>query len=437
MKHENARETALNLLLRIEIKGAYLDRLLVSPEFRGLEDRDRSFARELISGVERWKLRLDRIIDRYYTRTARPLSPGIRNILRLGLYQLMFMNSVPARAAVNESVEMAVKVQGRGAGGLVNALLRRFTREGEPSDWPPDSAERLSAQQSYPLWIAQRWVAHFGEEDAEFIMRSGNEKHPVFIRVNSLKTNAESLSRLLEEKGYSISRIPEMPWYLSLSGAEGIFDTDEFRNGLFTAQDPSAGLASLLLAPAPGEKVLDLCAAPGGKATHLAELMGDKGRVTAVDTHPGRLRMVGMAAERLGISSVATIRADARTYREEEKFDRILLDAPCMGTAVFTKRPDMKWNRNEADIPRLTALQKEMLENAASLLKPGGWLVYSTCSLEPEENTEQVDRFIQGHPEFTPEFDSRFAQYRTGYGYLVFPQLMQGTGAFVSRMKRV
>ncbi|MHB9029294.1 MAG: 16S rRNA (cytosine(967)-C(5))-methyltransferase RsmB [Candidatus Latescibacterota bacterium] len=437
MKKENARETALDLLLRIDIGGAYLDRLLASPDFRNLDSRDRSFARELISGVERWKLRLDRIVDRYYTRAAKPLSPEIRNILRLGLYQIMFMDSVPARAAVNESVEMAIKVQGRGAGGLVNAILRRYTREGEPADWPSDSAERLSVQYSYPLWIARRWVANFGVEDAEPIMRAGNEKHPVFVRVNLLKTNPESLSRLLEEQGYSVSQIPEMPGYLSLFSAEGVFDTDAFQAGLFNAQDPSAGLASLLLAPLPGERVLDLCAAPGGKATHLAELMGDAGRITAVDIHPGRLRLVRTTAERLGISSVTTVVGDARSYGEGERYDRVLLDAPCMGTAVFSKRPDMKWSRNEEDIPRLTALQKEMLDNAASLIKPEGRLVYSTCSLEPEENTEQVDSFLDRHPDFEPEYDNRFEQFQTEHGYLVFPHRMHGTGAFASRMKRV
>jgi 16S rRNA (cytosine967-C5)-methyltransferase len=437
MKKEISRETALSILLRIDIGGAYLDRLLASPEFRKLDSRDRAFARELISGVERWKLRLDRIADRFYTTAAKPLSPEVRNILRLGLYQLMFMDSVPDRAAVNESVEMAVRVQGRGAGGLVNAILRRFTREGEPDDWPADTAERLSVQYSYPLWMSRRWITHFGTENAESIMRAGNEKHPVFIRVNSLRTNPESLYRLLEDQGYSVAPVPEMPGYLSLGSAEGIFDSEMFQAGLFTAQDPSAGLASLLLAPEPGERVLDLCAAPGGKATHLAELMGDAGQVTAADIHPGRLRLVSAAAQRLGISSVTTIEADARTFGKGERYDRILLDAPCMGTAVFAKRPDMKWTRSEADVSRLATLQEEMLDNAAALIQPEGLLVYSTCSLEPEENTEQVGRFLRRHPDFEVAYDARFGQFHTDNGYLVFPHRMHGTGAFASRMKRV
>lgn len=437
MNETNARKVALELLLRIEVGGAYLDRVLSTPSFRALDSRDRGFARELVAGVERWKLRLDRIVDMYYTKRADALSPEIRAIMRLGLYQLMFLNSVPPRAAVHESVEMAARIQGKGAGGLVNALLRRFTREGEPQNWPEDPAEYLALFHSYPLWLSRRWTGRFGVETTGEIMRAGNERHPIFVRVNPLRTTPDELAGRLSGEGLAASPVKEMPGYLALSSSEGLFDTPSFREGLMTVQDPSAGLASILLDPRPGETVLDLCAAPGGKTTHLAEMMRDTGRVVALDIHAGRLRLVREAAGRLGLSSVETVEGDARSFGENEGYDRVLVDAPCMGTAVFSKRPDMKWGRKEEDIPRLVELQREMFENAARLVRPGGRLVYSTCSLEPEEDTVQVADFLKHHPEFVQDSDPRFESYRSEVGYLVLPHRMCGSGAFAAGMKRV
>jgi 16S rRNA (cytosine967-C5)-methyltransferase len=439
MAEKTAREIALDLLLRIEKGGAYSDRILSGPLVAGLDSRDRSFIRELVSGVERWKLRLDRTIDLYYTKRANMLSPEIRMVLRLGIYQLGFLDSIPSWAAVNESVNMADRAQGKAAGGLVNAILRRYTREGEPGDWPADQAERLSQEHSYPLWLTRRWLANFGPETAENILRASNERHPVLLRANRLKMERGGLIDALAREGYLASALEEMPAYVSVPEPEGLFDTALFREGVFTAQDPSAGMAPSLLDPMPGESVLDLCAAPGGKTTHLAELMGDRGQILAVDTHPGRLAMVTESAGRLGIASISTVAGDALTFGagEERRFDRVLLDAPCMGTAVFSKRLDMKWRREEADIARLAELQHAMLENAALLLKPGGILVYSTCSLEPEENTLQIENFLDGHPEFSAVTDERFDRFKNDRGFLILPNLMRGTGAFAAKMKRV
>jgi 16S rRNA (cytosine967-C5)-methyltransferase len=435
---KSPRETALEVLLRIESGGAYGDRVLSSPRISMYDFRDRSFIRELVNGVMRWKLRLDRTIDRYYVKRADSLSPPIRMILRLGLYQLMCLNSVPARAAVHESVGMASRVQGKGAGGLVNALLRRFTRDGEPQEWPDDPAERLSLELSYPLWLARRWIEHFGRETAEILMRTGNERHPVCIRLNALRTSAAGLIRALSEDGFEASGIGAMPGYLSVREAEGLFGCRSFQSGLFAVQDPSAAMASILLDPEPGGTVLDLCAAPGGKTTHIAELTGDRGHILAVDIHPGRCRLVEETASRLGYTSIMVAEGDACTFGGDsgERFDRVLLDAPCTGTAVYAKRPDMKWRKEESDIPRLAMLQMEMLENAARLTKPGGTLVYSTCSLEPEENSDLVRAFLRERPDFVPKRDERFAEFSIDYGYLILPHRMHGTGAFAAKLER-
>jgi 16S rRNA (cytosine967-C5)-methyltransferase len=432
------RETALDLLMRIESGGAFGDRILSSPRMSEYSPRDRSFIRELVNGVVRWKLRLDRTIDAYYTQRAESLSPQVRMILRLGLYQLMFLNSVPAHAAVNESVGMAAGKQGKGAGGLVNALLRRFTREGEPVDWPDDPAERLSLEYSHPLWIARRWIGHFGATTAERILRAGNDRHPVSIRTNTARISPDDLAVALSGAGFETAPVEGMPGYLTVAEAEGLFDSEPFRKGLFSVQDPSAGMAALLLDPIPGESALDLCSAPGGKTTHIAELMRDRGRVLAVDVRKARCGLVREAAGRLGLTSIEVEEGDARSFGEEGAlFDRVLLDAPCTGTAVFSKRPDMKWRRSEEDVYRLAALQGEMMERAARLVKPGGVLAYSTCSLEPEENERIVEAFLEAHPEFVVETDPRFEGHESGPGYLILPHRMLGTGAFAAKLRRV
>jgi 16S rRNA (cytosine967-C5)-methyltransferase len=435
----SSRDTALELLMRIESGGAYGDRILSSPLVLRHEPRDRSFIRELVNGVMRWKLRLDRTIDMYYTKRPGSLSPSIRMILRLGLYQLMFVNSVPAHAAVHESVEAARRLQGSGAGGLVNALLRRFTREGESPEWPDDPAERLSQKHSYPLWLARRWIDCFGSETASEIMRAGNNRHVVSLRTNSLRTTASELMRLLSGEGFEAVEGGEIPGYLLLSEAEGLFESESFRKGLFTAQDQSAAMAPLMLAPLPGEIVLDLCAAPGGKTTFLAEMTGDSGRIVAVDANPGRCGIIRDSAGRLGLTSIEVVEGDAVVYCpvNGELFDRVLLDAPCMGTAVLSKRPDMKWRRSEPDVARLAELQRTLLDNAAKLVKPGGILVYSTCSLEPEENSGLIGAFLGDHPDFLPETGMSWSGWPVAYGCLILPHRMHGTGAYAVKMRYV
>ncbi len=433
----NTRELALHFMTRVEQEGAYADRLLSSHKVSGLEQRDRSFVRELLLGVLRWKLRLDHIIDSYYKRKSKKtLAPDVRNIIRLGLFQIIFMNSVPDHAAVNESVEIASRRFGRSVGGLVNAILRRFSREGEPAVKSSDPLEKLSVEKSYPLWIVKRWSAHFGIETAEAIMAAGNEKHAVTIRVNSTKTDSDFLVSELGREGFDLSP-SGMPGYFNVLKGSGLFDTGAFAKGLFAVQDSATSMASLLLAPIPGEKILDLCSAPGGKATHIAELMNDKGIVDAVDINPGRIGLVREAAERLGLESIRCLEGDSVEFgsKADTLYDRVLFDTPCTGTGVFSKRPDMKWRRKADDFEAITKLQKAIFGNAASLVKPGGILVYSTCSLEPEENEDMVNRFNKENG-FTVEIDDRFKDFEIDCGYLILPQQMFGTGAFAVKLRR-
>jgi 16S rRNA (cytosine967-C5)-methyltransferase len=429
------RTLALELLLRVEREGAYADRLFSSKSLEALSVRDRAFVRELVLGVLRWKLRLDRIINGYYQRKDKPMTIEVRTVLRLGLLQLLFMDSVPDWAAVSESVSMARTIKDGRSSGLVNAILRRTTREGEPPLGTEDPAERLSVLYSHPRWLVVKWLRIFGPETTESILGAGNSKHPITVRVNTLRTNAVSLRDRLGAEGITTEPVDLAPGYLMVADAHGLFDTDSFREGLFTVQDPATELAVALLDPHPGERILDLCAAPGGKATAIAELSDDKAQVTALDLNAARLGLVTQAAERLGIGSIAFVEGDATSYTAGERYDRVLCDVPCTGTAVFSKRPDMKWRRTPEDSTRMAEVQKSILKNAYDLAKPGGIIVYSTCSLEPEEDEDVIAWFLAQFPADL-ERDERFLRFETPAGYRIFPHQMVGTGAFASRLRK-
>ncbi len=436
-REQSPRKTACDILARIERGKSFADRILAGPLVAGLDTRDRNFVRELVLGVTRHRLRLDRILENCYNKSFASMEDVLKNILRTGVYQIMFMDGVPDFAAVNESVELATVVRDKRAGGMVNALLRRFLREGEPP-FPADTADRLEVEYSHPRWLLDRWIGLFGPVETEKILRAGMEKHPVFIRAREGRIDAPGLAVVLAGEGFRTRPAEGPDGYLAVEGGTGLFDTAAFRDGLFTSQDPSAGMAVLLLDPRPGERVLDLCSAPGGKASQCAERMEDRGTVTAVDLNANRLNLVRETAERMGLSSIATMRGDARTFSGPggRLFDRVLLDAPCTGTGVFSKRPDMKWRLAEEDSERLAGLQREMLGNAAGLVAPGGMLVYSTCTLEPAENEDVVKWFLDTHPEYTLAASERFAAFGTTAGCRILPHHLCGAGAFAAPLQR-
>lgn len=435
------RGIALTLLGRIEEEGAFADRILAADPVAALPDRDRQFVRELVLGTLRWRSRLDHVVVTFAGRPLGKIDPPVRDILRLGLYQFMFMNSVPDFAAVDESVRLARTVRGTGASGLVNALLRRFQREGEPP--PPDGdADRIAVTRAHPRWLVQRWVERFGVETTEAICQVGVEKHPVFLRARRGRATADELAELLAEKGFGSTPVPDYPDYLALAKATGLFESEPFTEGLCTVQDPAAGMAVDLLDPQPGEHILDCCAAPGGKTTRIAELMEDRGRVTAMDVHAGRLGLVSGAAGRLGLTSVVCVTGDALEFADapENGYDRVLVDAPCTGTGVLAKRPDMKWSMTPEDIPRMAEIQTAMLGHMSGLVRPGGVLVYSTCTLEPEENEVVVNCFLDAHEDFSLEpagvFGDVSSDAAVKVGNLVLPHEGAGTGAYAVKLIR-
>ncbi len=435
------RELALKILFDIEKNKAYLNISFQNHiDEAGLPARDAAFVKELTYGVMQQRLYLDFIIESFSSVKMKKISPCVLSCLRMGLYQLFFMDKVPASAAVNESVKLAKKYGHGASAGFTNAILRKAEREGAPRVHG-EKATVLSFKTSHPLTLTKWYIDTFGAEKAEHILKQNNVTAPLFLRINSLKTNRKSLLESLAEAGISCREAENARSAILVLGGN-VQGTNAYREGLFTVQDEHAQLAALALSPAPNETVLDLCAAPGGKTTHMAELMENKGEILALDIYEKRLQSVHATAKRLGISIISTKEADAKSFTCEKQADKILADVPCSGLGVVRRRPDIKYKDAITDFSELVRIQAEILENSARLLKPGGVLVYSTCTVNPAENEEQVNAFLKRHPDFcldaiTNELitGNARATLQNGMGTF-YPEENAGDGFFIARLKR-
>jgi 16S rRNA (cytosine967-C5)-methyltransferase len=408
-----ARAVAARVLERVERDLAFPDVLLERELARlRLPPRDAALATELVYGVLRWQRYLDWILGPHSRRALESLDAPVRALLRLGAYQLAFLERVPAFAVVNDAVTLAPRTPGVKA--YVNAVLRAFARRGarerEPAP-PRDPLEALAVRCSHPTWLAARWVARYGREEAEALMRALNERPPLTLRANTLRVTREALAaRLAAEEGLEPRATRYAPEGLVVGpgGAPGGWRA--FADGLFAVQDEAAMLVARLLEPRPGTTVADVCAAPGTKTTHLAQLMDDRGRVLAFDREPARLARVGEAAARLGATIVETLEGtvEARAPGFRALCDGVLVDAPCSNLGVLRRNPDVKWRRRPEDLAACAARQAEILRAAATMVKPGGRLVYATCSLEPEENDDVARAFLAAHPDFAADPPAEF-----------------------------
>jgi len=390
---DRPREKALGILRAVE-DGGFTDALLDEAR-TAFDSRDSAFILELVNGVLRNRTRLDRTIDQFSSHPIAKTDAWTRNILRLAAYQMLFLDRVPVSAAVNTAADLA-KIHGK-KHGYVNGLLRNLDRKrGEIK--PPaaaDPVERLSNLYSHPAWLVKRWLAHFGAEATEALLASNNRPAPFVVRTNTLRTTREGLRTSLESEGAKADTLAYSPAGLVVLSSPGLRQLTAFQQGWFTVQDEAAQLVGLMLAPRPGEAVLDACAAPGGKATHLAELMQNEGTVTALDPDSRRLERVIENTKRLGASIVRPVKGDAAIW-QEGTYDKVLIDAPCSGLGVLRRHPDGRWTKNEKDIRSRRQLQDRILANCASLLRPGGAMVYATCTTEPEENEDAVNAFLAG-----------------------------------------
>ncbi len=400
-----AREVALKTLYKIDKEEAYSNIALdetIKENRHKLDDRDIGFISELVYGVTSWKLTIDEIVKMYSNIRLKKISPWILNILRLGIYQIVFLDKVPKSAAVNESVNLAKRYGHKSSSNFVNAILRKVEKKDFETFFKiEDPIERISKTTSMPVWIIQELLKENSIEKVEEICKASNIKPKVSIRVNRLKTTKQEMEKKLEENDIPFQE-GSLEDFLILEKTKNIESLDLFNNGYFTIQDEGAGLIAKVVDPKPNEMVLDACSSPGGKTTYMAELMGNKGKIVAWDLHPHRVKLVEKNAKRLGITIIETKCENASIYKEEykEKFDKILLDVPCLGIGVLKRKPDIKWKRKPEDIEEITEIQQKILETCSKYLKPQGELIYATCSIFSEENDKIIQKFLKNHKDF-------------------------------------
>ncbi len=411
----NIREAVLSGLYDVEENRAYMNQTLQKVLAKTDSAQNRAFASELFGGVLRREENLNYLISQFSTVKLRKLSPYVRCLLQMGLYQIFYMDRVPDSAACNEAVRLAGKYANRSR-GFVNGVLRSAARNKDSVEYPSDPLSYLSAVYSCPAWLTQKLFSQYGRETAEKILNSWQSRIPVNLRVNTLKTDADTLISLLQGEGIHAEKIPNHTNALTVTGAIDIRQSSAYQNGLYSVQSLSSMAAAEALAPKPGQSILDLCAAPGGKSCYLAEQMENRGEILACDIHPHKINLINSAAKRHGISCVHAAVWDASQFREEWKagFDAVLADVPCSGIGVIPKKPDIKRNRIEADIPALCDLQQRILQNAAQYLKQGGRLVYSTCTVLQEENELQIRTFLKNNPQFTMTEENLLLTHETG-----------------------
>lgn len=398
-----ARPGALFLLAESESSqedlSALIDRYLTA---HPMERRDRALLTELVYGILRQRGYLDWQIDHFSK--VKKIHPAIRNILRLGLYQLLFLDKIPPSAAVNTSVELAKEEEGMAASRLANGLLRNILRQKDHLPVPDpkgDPVTFISVATSHPDWMVRRWLARWGREKTFQFCQSNNEVPPTTLRTNVLKITREDLVKRLEAEGATVTLSTLSPHTLFIQGIS-VSSLPSYREGLFYVQDEGAQLISDLVDPKPGESLLDFCAAPGGKTTHLAELAGGRARVTATDIHADRLHLIRENLSRLQTPGIE-IETLAQATAAERRYDRILIDAPCSALGILRRIPEGKWRKKPSIIPDYAKEQRQILEQALKHLKVGGRLIYATCSTEPEENEEQAAAFEAAHPELKRE----------------------------------
>lgn len=438
---ENARAAAFKVLNRIESGDAFAD-ILLEAELHGFSEADAGLATEITNGVLRWRIRLDFCVDLFSSIKTKKLEHRVLNALRIGAYQLLFLTRVPASAAINESVNL-VKKDGRRTVGFVNAVLRKIDSQRAGIMMPDESdpVRHISIAYSHPEWIVRRWIGRYGAEEAAALCKANLSVPPRTLRVNTLVTAREKLLAELAAEGIEVKAAAFSPDGIEVVSGGPLKPKDK----RYYIQDEASQLVSLLLSPLPGQKVIDACAAPGGKTTHMAQLMGNRGDITAIDRYAGRLKIVNETAARLGVSIIRTMEADSSgpLGLVPASFDAVLCDVPCSGLGVLRRSPDIKYRRKEEGLPALSENQARILENMSAYLKAGGSMVYSTCTFEPEETDEVVRGFLSRRDDFELERAEAFLPegaegLADGNGFLrTFPHRHGMDGFFAARLKKV
>lgn len=444
MGQMNARRYVLDILVDISQNQAFSN-ISINKHLKGknIEAQDRKFITELVYGVIENKIYLDFIISKLSKLKLEKINIDILNIIRMGLYQIIFLDRVPAFAAVNESVNLAKKINYKSS-GFVNGILRSYLRNMDSIKLPSieeSPVQYLSILYSHPEWMVSRWLNEFGINDTQELLKANNETPKLTIRTNTLKINKQDLIKELQEENIRISEanyISEAIHVESLGNIEGL---SSFKKGYFQIQDESSMLVALILDPKPGEYVIDVCSAPGGKTTHMAQLMNNKGYILARDIYEHKLKLIQENARRLGIDIIETQLFNAKEIDQDllEKADKVLVDAPCSGLGIIRRKPELKYNKKPDDIDAIAKLQLEILANASKYVKKGGYLVYSTCTIEDIENTGVVESFVNHNKDFeivdVNDLLPKALKANTKYLKL-YPHLHKTDGFFISKLRK-
>jgi len=437
MDAKSTRFTVLELLNKMN-NGAYsnlvLDSMLKTTAF---SERDKSFISRLFYGILERKITLEYIISLYSNKPLNKLDDIVVNILKIGLYQLKYMDSVPDNAAVNETVNLTKQAKKTSAAGLVNAILRSFIRDQKNISYPKDKIKRLSIEYSCNFEIVKKISSEYSFELAENLLSASVEPHKTFIRVNTLKTTAGDLINNLLEYGIEAEETPILVNCLTVNRINNLENCSLFSDGYFHIQDLSSQLCCSVLNPQPKDIVLDLCAAPGGKTFTIAELMNNQGHIIAADLHEKRVNLIRNSAESLGINIIEALQNDAKKYNEKFPLaDKILCDVPCSGLGVIRSKPELKYIDLNY-INKLPEIQYEILSTSARYLKTGGELVYSTCTINRAENDDVIDRFLNEHKNYEPvDIMSNYNDF-DGYKATIFPKHFCCEGFFISKIRKV
>ncbi len=425
-----AREIALKALYDIEINGTYTNAALnLALSGTELGASDRGLVTELIYGVVSNKTAIDFIISKYSKIKIKKMTPWVLSILRMGVFQIYYMDRIPHSAACNEAVKLAKKYSHRAGTGFVNGVLRSFAREVEKFEFPQgkSDAEYLSLKYSYPLWMTEKLINEYGAERCRDLYEENNKAHGVFLRVNTLKTSTDELVERLTTEGVNCEKTC-IEGCLKACGRLSIDNSPAYKEGLYSLQNISSQKTVAALAPLPGDTVIDMCAAPGGKSCAIAEKMENRGKVISCDVFEHKVELIKKSAQRLGIDIIDARLQDGTVCVEklENSADCVLADVPCSGLGVLHKKPDIKWRRSKEDIEELCKIQKEILKTAARYVKSGGTLVYSTCTILPEENRIQIDEFLKEHSEFKKLSEEQILTGEMGESGFYICKMMKG-----------
>lgn len=398
---KNPREKALQIINDVLYKGAFLEESLEILKKSNIDERDYNFIKEISTGVIRNRTYLDYVIKINSRVKIKKIHKIILSILEMAIYQMYFLDKVPDYSIVDESVNLAKIYGNRGSISFTNGILRNISKKDAPQVKIEDSIDNLSTFYSHPKFYTEYFYKNYGEEFTKKLLKYNNEMPPFTIRVNTLKTSKSDLMSNLKELGFEI----EETVYdnaLNILNPKGIIDTKYFDEGHFYVQDLGSILVASFLNPRENSSLLDLCAAPGGKTTHLAELMNNTGEIMACDKSQSKIKLIQENAKRLGVKNIETRVNDARLLNKDfiDKFDYVLVDAPCSGTGLYRKKPDIKWNKDLEDIKSLAEIQLEILDKAKDYVKDGGELLYSTCSLSKIENEDVVNKFLENNKNF-------------------------------------